>query len=100
MATKLARLKIYIVGRPSYSPTDFNQVVLLDYVTNRKIYISTFTRLMATKHGRVLTTEKKFNMQTCLSRHRRPVCLFTEKNSQRETKTSESCSDITVSFLI
>ena len=100
MATKLARLKIYIVGRPSYSPTDFNQVVLLDYVTNRKIYILTFTRLMATKHGRGLTTERKFSMQTCLSRHRLPVCLFTEKNSQRETKTSESCSDITVSFLI
>ena len=29
----------------------FNQVILLDHVTIGKIYISTFTRLMATKFG-------------------------------------------------
>ena len=43
----------WVTLRGSYPHSDmiFNQVILLDHVTIGKIYISTFTRLMATKFG-------------------------------------------------
>ena len=56
-------LETYVEGLFSYSHMTFNQVVLLDHVAVWKIYISTFTTLMAAKLGKVLTTGRSFSMQ-------------------------------------
>ena len=54
-----------IISYDSYhmSHTTFNQVVLLNHLSIWKIYISTVTRFIATKLGKVLTLGRRFSMQ-------------------------------------
>ena len=57
------RLQLLKVTRPD-----------VGHVTNRQNYISTFARLMVTKFGRVVTSERMFRLQT---RKSSPTsCLF------------------------
>ena len=64
MATTLTMTVAYLEGLLSYSHITLNQVVLLDHVTIWKIYISTFSRLLATKLGRALDSRRRFITQT------------------------------------
>ena len=61
-----------------YSNMTFNQVVMLDRKTIWKMYICTFTRHMATKLGRMLTSKRRFSTQTQKSSPTSCffVCLF------------------------
>ena len=57
------RLQLLKVTRPD-----------VGHVTNRQNYISTFARLMVTKFGRVVTSERMFRLQT--SKSSPTSCLF------------------------
>ena len=57
----------YVEELLSYSHMTFNHVLLFRLRDSLKICFSTCTRLMATKLGRVLTTRKRFSMQTLKS---------------------------------
>ena len=67
MATNLTGWRLTIRGSSPYSHMTFNQMVLLGHVTVWKIFMSTFTRLFATKLGKILTWGKRFNAQTLKS---------------------------------
>ena len=56
----------WLTSRSSYpfNHVKFKQVFLLYHLKNWKKYISTLTKPLASKHGRLLTSRRRINMQT------------------------------------